>query len=138
MSEYLATGDDGECRSRFNKFAFASADQSTQTEIVAMQTERGCEDCYKAEYMKSKLGEIYEGVIVSCVPHGMYVMLGNTCEGLIKIETLPFPDYFYDEKFSVKRVGGGVQFTVGKRIKIRVVAADVSSGNVDFEYFSEV
>jgi hypothetical protein len=35
-------------------------------------------------------------------------------------------------------MGGGVQFTVGKRIKIRVVGADVSQGNVDFEYFSEV
>lgn len=138
MSEFLATGDEGACRSKFNKFAYASADRSTQTELVAMQTERGCEDCYKAEFMKSKLGEIYEGVVVSCVPHGMYVLLDNSCEGLIKLETLPWPDYYYDEKFSIKRPGGGVQFTVGKRIKIRVTAADVSSGNVDFEFFSEV
>lgn len=138
MSEFLATGDEGACRSKFNKFAYASADRSTQTELVAMQTERDCEDCYKAEFMKSKLGEIYEGVVVSCVPHGMYVLLDNSCEGLIKLETLPWPDYYYDEKFSIKRPGGGVQFTVGKRIKIRVTAADVSSGNVDFEFFSEV
>ena len=138
MSDYLASGDDSACRSRFNKFAYAAADKATQTELVAMQTERSCEDCYKAEYMKSKLGEIYEGVIVSCVPHGMYVMLDNSCEGLIKIESLPWPDYYYDDKFSIKRPGGGTQFTIGKRIKIRVASADVSSGNVDFDFYSEV
>lgn len=138
MTEFLLSGDDSECRRKFGKFAYAAADQATQTELVAMQTERSCEDCYKAEFLKSKLGEIYEGVVVSCVPHGMYVLLDNSCEGLIKIETLPWPDYYYDEKFSIKRAGGGVQFTVGKKIKIRVTAADVSSGNVDFEYFSEV
>ncbi|MCD7741305.1 MAG: ribonuclease R [Ruminococcus sp.] len=137
MSDFLASGDDAACRTRYNKFAYAAADQASKTELVAMQTERSCEDCYKAEFMKTKLGEVYEGVVVSCVPHGMYVMLDNTCEGLIKIDTLPYPDYYYDEKFSIKRVGGGVQFTVGKRIMIQVVAADVSNGNVDFEYYEE-
>ena len=85
--------------------------------------------------MKQKLGEVYEGVIISCVPHGMYVMLDNTCEGLVKIDSLPYPDYEYDEKFSIKRHGKGEVFTVGKRIMIQVVQADVSSGNVDFEYY---
>jgi ribonuclease R len=115
MSEYLQSGDAGAVSQRFNKFAYASADQSTKTELVAMQTERDCEDCYKAEFMKSHLGEIYEGVVVSCLPHGMYVLLDNTCEGLIKIETLPWQDYYYDEKFSIKRMGGGTQFTVGRK-----------------------
>ena len=66
--------------------------------------------------------------MVSCVPHGMYVLLDNSCEGLVKMDSLPWQDYYYDEKFSIKREGGGEQFTVGKRIKIRVTAADVSSG----------
>ena len=126
MSDFLAGGSDAKCRERYSKFAYAAADHATETEIIAMQTERGCEDCYKAEFMKSKLGEVYEGVVVSCVPHGMYVLLDNSCEGLVKMDSLPWQDYYYDEKFSIKREGGGEQFTVGKRIKIRVTAADVS------------
>lgn len=136
MSDFLAGGSDAKCRERYSKFAYAAADHATETEIIAMQTERGCEDCYKAEFMKSKLGEVYEGVVVSCVPHGMYVLLDNSCEGLVKMDSLPWQDYYYDEKFSIKREGGGEQFTVGKRIKIRVTAADVSSGNVDFDYIA--
>ena len=88
--------------------------------------------------MKARLGEVYEGVIVSCTSHGMYVMLDNTCEGMIRLGSLPYPDYYYDDAFSIKRVGKGPVFTVGKRIMIQVVKADVSSGNVDFEYCGEV
>lgn len=137
MSDFLAGASADELGLRYGKFSVAAADQATATEMIAMQTERECEDCYKAEYMKSRLGDICEGVIVSCVPHGMYVMLDNTCEGMISIESLPYPDYFYDEAFSIKRVGKGPVFTVGKRIIIQVVKADVSSGNVDFEYYGE-
>ena len=138
MSDFLAGATADELGMRYGLFSGEAAARATETEIVAMQTERECEDCYKAEYMKSKLGEVYEGVIVSCVPHGMYVMLDNTCEGMIFIGSLPYPDYFYDEAFSIKRVGRGPVFTVGKRILIQVVKADVSSGNVDFEYYGEV
>lgn len=138
MTEFLATGDASACNTKFQKFAHAAAAQATDTELVAMQTERACEDCYKAEYLRQKLGEVFEGVIVSCLPHGMYVMLDNTCEGLVKIETLPYPDYYFDEKFSLRRTGKGEVFTVGKRIAVQVVAADVSSGNVDLEYYGSL
>lgn len=137
MSDFLASGDADELGRRYGKFSGKAADQASATELIALQTERGCEDCYKAEYMKAHLGDVYEGIIVSCVPHGMYVMLDNTCEGLVRIDTLPYPDYFYDEKFTIKRVGPGEEFTVGKRISVQVVKVDVSSGNVDFEYIAE-
>ena len=138
MSDFLAGLTPDELGMRYGVFSGQAAEQATQTEIVAMQTERECEDCYKAEYMKARLGEVYEGVIVSCTSHGMYVMLDNTCEGMIRLGSLPYPDYYYDDAFSIKRVGKGPVFTVGKRIMIQVVKADVSSGNVDFEYCGEV
>lgn len=134
MTEFLATGDAERCGKLFGRFSHSAAIQATDTELIAMQTERDCEDCYKAEFLKTKLGDVFEGVIISCVPHGMYVMLDNTCEGLVKIESLPYPDYEYDGKFSIKRHGKSEVFTVGKRILIQVAAADVSSGRVDFEY----
>ncbi len=137
MTEFLTTGDADEAGRKFGKFSAKAADQASATELIALQTERGCEDCYKAEYLKAHLGDVYDGIIVSCVPHGMYVMLDNTCEGLVSMDSLPYPDYYFDEKFSIKRVGSGEVFTVGKRIKIQVAKVDVSSGNVDFEYLGE-
>ncbi|MCD8095855.1 MAG: ribonuclease R [Ruminococcus sp.] len=137
MTDFLSTSSKEQCEKKYGKFAASASDQASKTELVAMQTERSCEDCYKAEYMKSKIGKIYEGIIISCTPFGMYVMLENTCEGLVRLDSLPYPDYYFDEKFSIKRAGGGPQFTVGKRILINVASADVSSGNVDFEYCDE-
>ena len=57
MSAFLGGMTAEECRSRFNKFVYASADRSTETELTAMQTERACDDCYKAEYMMGHIGE---------------------------------------------------------------------------------
>lgn len=136
MTSFLESGDRSACMEQFGKFSYAAADTATNTEIVAMQTERSCEDCYKAEFLKSKLGEESDGTIVSCISRGMFVMLDNSCEGFISIDSLPYPDYYFDEKFSIKRTGEGAQFTVGKRIRIKIAAADVSSGSVDFDYVS--
>ncbi len=132
MSEALSGGGAEECNKKFGKFVCAAADKATQTELIAMQTERGCEDCYKAEFMRAHLGEEFDGVISACLPHGMYVMLDNSCEGFVRIGSLGFPDYYFDEKFSIKRPGGEC-FTVGDRIRVRAVSADVSAGRIDLE-----
>ncbi|MEG2204347.1 MAG: VacB/RNase II family 3'-5' exoribonuclease, partial [Oscillospiraceae bacterium] len=77
-----------EINRRYADFAQAAAKQSSAAELRAMGIERSCEDCYKAEYIHGHLGEVFEGVIVSAMPHGVYVMLDNTVEGLIRTERL--------------------------------------------------
>ncbi|MEG0381341.1 MAG: VacB/RNase II family 3'-5' exoribonuclease, partial [Kurthia sp.] len=73
-----------------------SARRSTETELNAMKLERDCDDCYKAEYMKSHIGEEYDGIISSLAPHGLYVELAKTVEGLLKVENLPEGEYDFD------------------------------------------
>ena len=59
----------------------------------------------KAEYMESKIGEEYEGVVSSITQFGMFVELENTVEGLIRFENLGEEYYIYDEerKMSLKQ-----------------------------------
>ncbi len=133
MSDFIENRSADESKKKYGKFSAAAADRATQTEITAMQIERSCEDCYKAEYMRSCIGEEFDGVIVSCMPHGMYVMLDNSCEGLVRLDSLGHADFYYDEKYSIKRVGGDEHYTVGNKVRVTIISADVSAGTVDME-----
>ena len=133
MSEFLATGSAAECQKKFQKFAFASADQSTNTELVAMQVERECEDCYKAEYMKNFIGEEFDAVVTSVMDFGIFAELSNTCEGLIRVEELGEGEYSYDGFASLKNMNTGETYRIGDPIRIKVLDANVNSGKVDFK-----
>ena len=132
MSEFLSGSTVAQCNTKFQKFAYASADKSTATELIAMTVERDCEDCYKAEYMHNHIGEEFEGVISSVTDFGVFVLLKNTCEGLVHIDNLGDGEYYYDGSMCLKNLNTGKQFVVGDVIKIKVLDANVNSGKIDF------
>lgn len=132
MSEFLESGSASEANRKYQKFARASAERSTETEMRAMKIERGCEDCYKAEYLSKHLGEEFDGIICSVLEFGMFITLTDTCEGLVRIEDMPQGEYAVTEGIKMKNMTNGVEFKVGQTVKIKVAACDVSSGKVDF------
>ena len=117
----------------YNKFAYASADRSTASEITAMTVERDCEDCYKAEFMSGKIGEEFDGVISTVTDFGVFVMLENTCEGLLAVEELGEGMYVTNSFISLKNMTNGDEFRVGQPIRVKVKNANVNSGKIDFE-----
>ena len=133
MSTFLSGATAAECNSKFNKFVYASAEQSTNTELVAMNVERSCEDCYKAEYMSSHIGEEFDGVISSVTDFGMFVLLPNTCEGLLHIDNMPDGEYYYDGAMSLKNMNTGDEYNVGDSIRVKIKDANVNSGKIDFD-----
>ena len=119
-------------KSRYEVFAGQSARQSSTAEQDAMQLERECSACYKAEYMKAHIGEEYDGIISSVAPHGIYVELPNTVEGLLRLEALPAGGYDFDGMIEYKNRQTGQTYRIGDPIRVRCSAADVSAGNIDF------
>lgn len=132
LTDLVGGKTQAELEKKYSAFVTRSAEASTDCEIRAMNAERDCEDCYKAEYMRAFIGETFEGVISSAAAHGIYVELANSVEGMIRPEALPGV-YHYDGKASFVSQRGGSKFTVGDAVKIVVVRADVSSGQIDFE-----
>ena len=120
-----------EIQKKYRRFAPAAALQSTNTELRAMQTERQCEDCYKAEYMAAHLGEEFAGVISSAAAQGVYVELPNTVEGLVRAEVLG--DGFEFDGLMEFRGPGGKRYRVGDPMRVKCIRADVNSGQIDFE-----
>ena len=116
------------------KKAEEGADQSSEREKVATKVEREAEDLKKAEYMESRVGEEYEGIVSSVTSFGIFVELENTVEGLIKFEDLGDEYFIYDE--TRKRLLGdrtNKTYKIGDKVKIRVKNASKMLRKIDFE-----
>lgn len=130
LSESLSGVDVSE---RYGVFASDASLKSSEREVTAMRTEWDCEDAYKAEFMSSHIGEQFKGTVSSVKPFGMYVVLENTVEGLVRIENLPGGWYDYDEqKMTLSCSRSGSVYTIGDTVRVIVARADVASGQIDF------
>lgn len=131
MTALLSGESAEEVKKRFGKFAYASADQSTMTELTAMQAERSCEDCYKAEYLKAHIGEEREGTISSVTSFGFFVAMPDTCEGMVPVRALGDGEYSFDGMMTLRNENTGEQWRVGDKVRVKIESAEVSSGRVD-------
>ncbi len=122
-----------EIKSRYSEFCKKASSMSTDAEIRAVNIERDCEDCCKAEFMKQNLGEVFEGMITSVTSFGFYVMLENSVEGLVRIESLPAGDWFYDGFMEIKEYYGNISYRVGDKVTVICAGVSVNDGQIDFE-----
>ncbi len=137
LSSFLH-GKTGEQVSRkYAPFVKDAARVSSDAEVRAMTAERRCSDCYKAEYMSDRLGEVFEGIVSSVVSYGIYVELPNTVEGFIHHSRLPGSEFEMVGAFLLKDFVTGKSYRIGDRVCVRCISADVSLGRVDFEVVEE-
>lgn len=125
---------DDEFIEKYKQEAEDRANQSSEREKIATLVEREAEDIKKAEYMESRIGEEYEGIISSITPFGMFVELPNTVEGLIRFENLGNEYFIYDEE--KKRLIGehsNTVYKIGDKVNIRVISANKLLRQIDFE-----
>lgn len=133
LSAWLSGGKLENLIRRYTPFAASSADRSSQRELAAQQAERDCQDCYKASYMARFIGQEFEGVVTGCTPHGAYVQLPNTCEGLVRLADFPPGDWGFDGQIAFLNATGRDRIQLGDPVTVRVLSASVSSGQVDFQ-----
>ncbi len=134
IKEHIRVGLSEKRTRYFQKFVSDAALRSSETEIRAVEAERETEDIKKAEYMNSHLGEQFEGIISSCTNFGFYVELENGIEGLVRLSDLRDDYYVFSERdFSLTGEHTGKRYSIGDKAVVKVVSADIQSGNIDFE-----
>ena len=110
------------------------AKQSSEREKIATKVEREAEDLKKAEYMETRIGEEYEGIVSSITSFGMFVELENTIEGLIRFEDLGDEYFIYnEEKKQLIGEKSNKVHKIGDKVKIRVKKASKILRQIDFE-----
>ena len=119
---------------KYEKRAEKRAENCSERERVATKVEREAEDIKKAEFMESKIGEEYEGMVSSVTNFGIFVELDNTVEGLIRYEKLGDEYFIYNEE-TRQAIGenSGKVYKIGDKVKIRVAYANKLMRQIDFE-----
>ena len=113
----------------------AVADQCSKLERRADEAERETEKMKKAQYMKSHLGEEYEGVISGITTWGIYVELPNTIEGMVHVSNMWDDMYYYKEE-TMEMIGSqfGKVYSLGQKVKIQVLRSDPETRTIDFVF----
>lgn len=132
LTSYLNGMPKDKLTKRYGSFVPGASKNSSQMEVNAMNIERDCEACYKAEYMSSYIGEQFEGRITGVAAYGFYVELANSVEGMVSVHDLPMGEYVLEEGIELKEARSEVVYRIGQQVRVQVASVDVSAGQVNF------
>jgi len=110
---------------------------TSERERAAMEAERAANKYKQVQYMKNFLGEDFEGVISGVASFGFWVeTVEHKCEGLISINSLLEYDEFRHVESDYCLVGqrSGKKFSMGDKVTIKVVAANLTKRQLDYEW----
>ena len=105
---------------------------SSETERRADEAERETDKLKKVEYMESRVGQCFDGVISGVTGWGIYVELPNTVEGLVHVSKLQ-GDYFYYNESACEMVGEatGKTFKLGMPVTVCIDGCDRFNRTID-------
>ena len=119
------------------------ADESSQSERRADEAERGLMEWKKMKFMERRIGEDFDGLIISVTKFGFFVELTDLfVEGLVPLNTLASSDkndrYTYHE--DTRQIIGQRSrktYNLGDRIRVLVDRIDPVEKKIQFAVFEE-
>ena len=132
LSDYVGGLALDKLQKKYIKFARTASNRASNTELIAVAAERDCEKFYMAEYMRNHIGEEFEGYISGVIESGFFVELPNTVEGKVDVMSLPVGNYETRDGIALAEIMSNTVYTMGDKVKVKCVKADVSAGLVDF------
>ena len=108
--------------------------RSSTTERVAAAAGYESQASKIAEYMGGFIGEVFEGVVVSVQPFGLFVRVRATmAEGLLRVRDLGDGWWDFDEaRHELRNEKGGKRYRLGQPLDVRVRSVDPLRGRVEF------
>jgi ribonuclease R len=110
------------------------ADECSLTERRAAEAERELVEWKKAKFMEDRVGDEFDGLIISTARYGLFVELAELfVEGLVPIDTLPGDHYAYHE--NVRKIVGQRtrrEFSIGDRVRVILDRADPLERKLQF------
>jgi ribonuclease R len=115
------------------------ADESSQSERRADEAERGLMEWKKMKFMERRIGEDFDGLIISVTKFGFFVELTDLfVEGLVPLTTLDDDRYsFHDETRQIIGQRSQKTYSLGDRIRVLVDRIDPVERKIQFAVFRE-
>jgi len=107
----------------------------SEKERSAVSAERESIKYKQAEFLLSKIGEEFNGLISGVSKWGIFVELeGNKCEGMVSLKDM-VDDFYYldDDNYCVVGQRNGNEYKLGHPIKVRVKNVNLLKKQMDFE-----
>lgn len=104
-------------------------------EKKAAEAERASIKYKQVEYLYTRIGKTFRGIISGAVPRGLFVELHeNKCEGFVPKDLFPNDHWVFDEdRFGFEGMRSGKLYTLGDEVTIRVSSADILKRQLEFE-----
>jgi ribonuclease R len=109
-------------------------------ERKAMEAERAGNKYKQVEFMKNYLGQEFDGIISGVASFGFFVeTVLHKCEGMVTVRDLSdYDDFRLDEAdYALVGLRTGQKFRMGDAVKIKVVAANLSKRQLDYEWVTQ-
>jgi VacB/RNase II family 3'-5' exoribonuclease len=108
---------------------------SSLQEKKAVEAERSSTKYKQVEFMLSRIGHEFNGIITGLTSWGIYVeIIENKCEGMVSLDSMKDDHYQFDDENYVlvgKRTGN--EFNMGDKVNIKVIGANLIKKQLDFE-----
>src|SRR6266446_4784500 len=115
------------------------ADESSQSERRADEAERGLMEWKKVKFMERRIGEDFDGLIISVTKFGFFVELTDLfVEGLVPLNTLTDDRYTYHED-ARQIIGQRTRktYSLGNRVRVLVDRIDPVEKKIQFAVLEE-
>jgi len=111
-------------------------EHSSKMERLANEAERASVKYKQVEFMNDRTGQVFDGVISGVTEWGIYVeIIENQCEGMVSVRDLGDDYYEYDEEnYCIRGRSRGKVYTLGDRVKVEVVRADLQKKQLDYKF----
>ena len=115
-------------------------DHASDMEQLAASAERASIKYKQVEFLADKIGEEFEAKISGVTEFGVYAeIIENRCEGLIPVRFLGEEAFDFDDR-NYALVGRKThhKFSLGDKVQIRVVRANLMQKQLDFEFVKKL
>ncbi|MBO5804653.1 MAG: VacB/RNase II family 3'-5' exoribonuclease [Bacteroidales bacterium] len=112
---------------------------SSEREQIATDAERASIKYKLVEFMQDKVGQIFDGSISGLTEWGMYVEIEPTkIEGMVPLREIHTDYFIFDEEnYQLIGKGTGKRYTLGDKVKVRVVRASLEQKIIDYQLISD-
>jgi ribonuclease R len=120
-------------KERWFEYELMSTEASSR-EKEAAEAERASIKYKQVEYMSTRIGETFEGIITGVTEWGLYVEEKVTkCEGMIRMRDLSDDYYTFDKAhMSISGKKTHRKYTLGDKVKFAVKGADMNKKTIDY------
>lgn len=112
---------------------------SSEREQIATDAERASIKYKLVEFMQDKVGQIFDGLISGLTEWGMYVEIKPTkIEGMVPLREIHTDYFIFDEEnYQLIGKGTGKRYTLGDKVKVRVVRASLEQKIIDYQLITD-